>query len=73
MEIRYEGKAESDYERQFAELSDIIENAPYFMTRGGESFVDSAALAKAGNKCQSRSRSTRSAGLSARLSVEKKL
>jgi hypothetical protein len=68
----YCGRSENRDIEQIAEISEILENASYVLTKGGEStLIDSAYLAKGGNKCQSRSRSTRSAGISSRLFKEK--
>lgn len=54
------------YVSKMADVSGIIENAAYVLTDGGERALVESALAGLGNKCQSRSRSSRSAQKSAR-------
>jgi len=74
MEISYDRRTETRNIEQLEGLSDILENAAYALTEGGErALIESAVLAKGSNKCQSRSRSTRSAGISSRLYEEDKL
>ena len=74
METLYKRKTETQNIEQLGELSDILENAPYVLTEGGErALIESAVLANEGNKCQSRSRSTRSAGISSKLYEEGKI
>ncbi|MBS3081541.1 hypothetical protein J4416_01210 [Candidatus Pacearchaeota archaeon] len=66
MEYELNPTRRKDYIQRIADVSGIIENAAYVLTEGGERSLVESALVGLGNRSQSRSQSSRSAGMSAR-------